>query len=153
MDYWLFKTEPGFYSWQDLVKEPDRTACWKGVRNYKARNLLRDRVEVGDMVLFYHSVDEPPVIPGIATVVTAAYPDHYAWDPSSRYFDQRTAPGEALWLMVDIQAVRSFDPPITKLELKAESQLRDMIILKRGTRLSIQPVLPIEWDAILALRS
>lgn len=153
MGYWLFATDPDNYSWQNLLAEPNQSVCWEGVRNYKARNILRDQVKVGDLVLIYHSVVRPPVIPGIATVVREAYPDHNSWDPTSPFFDQRTAPGEARWVMVDIQAVHGFEPPITRFELKADPRLEDMMVIKPGQQVPIQPVLPLEWEAIMMMRS
>jgi predicted RNA-binding protein with PUA-like domain len=152
MKYWLFKTEPSAYSWQDLLREPEKTACWVGVRNYQARNLLRDEVQRGDLVLIYHSVVRPQVVSGVARVVRAAYPDHFAWDRTSRYFDQRSIPEEATWVMVDVKALYGFDPPITRAELKTEPGLAGMMVLKRGTRSSVQPLLPREWEIVLALR-
>jgi len=147
---WLFKTEPETYSWTDLVR--DGRTCWEGVRNYQARNLLRDEVAEGDLVLFYHSQVQPQVIAGIARVVRAAYPDHFAWDPASRYHDPKAGPDNPTWVMVDIAPVRAIEPPITRDELKEVPALADMMLLKRGSRLSIQPVAPAEWAAVLALR-
>jgi predicted RNA-binding protein with PUA-like domain len=148
--YWLFKTEPGTYSWDDLVR--DGRTCWEGVRNYQARNLLRDDVHEGDLVLVYHSRVQPQVIAGIARVVRGAYPDHLAWDPSSPSHDPKAGPDNPTWVMVDVAPVRAVDPPITRDELKAVPGLADMMLLKRGSRLSIQPVTPDEWAAVLALR-
>jgi predicted RNA-binding protein with PUA-like domain len=150
MRWWLFKTEPGTYSWDDLVR--DRTTHWEGVRNYQARNLLRDEVHTGDLVLLYHSVVQPQVIAGIARVARAAYPDHTSWDPANRYFDPKSTPDDPRWLMVDVEAVRSLDPPITRDELKATPELADMMVLRRGARLSIQPVTDAEAASVLALR-
>jgi len=150
MKTWLFKTEPESYSWDDLVR--DGRTCWEGVRNYQARNLLRDEVAEGDLVLFYHSQVKPQVIAGIAKVVRAAYPDHFAWDPASRYHDPKAGPDNPTWVMVDIAPVRAIEPPITRDELKEVPALADMMLLRRGSRLSIQPVTPAEWTAVLALR-
>ena len=152
MRYWLVKTEPGTFSWDDLWSSPDRTTCWEGVRNYQARNLMRDEMRVGDGVLVYHSVVSPQVIAGIAEVVREGYPDHYSWDPRSRYFDPKSTPENPRWFMVDIRALRPFEPPITREELKGVPELRDMMLLRKGSRLSVQPVTAEEWRAILALR-
>jgi len=150
VNYWLFKTEPGTYAWEDLVR--DGATCWEGVRNYQARNILRDDVRLDDLVFVYHSVVKPQVIAGIATVVKESYPDHFATDPSSPYFDSKASPKDPRWVMVDIEPVRSINPPITRDELKKVSELEDMMLLKRGSRLSVQPVSGTEAAAILALR-
>ena len=147
--YWLFKSEPTSYSWDDLVK--DGVAEWDGVRNYQARNLLRDEVHEGDGVLFYHSSSKPLAIVGTATVVRGGYPDHTAWDPTSEHPDPKSTPGNHIWYMVDIRAMERFDEPMTLESLKAVPQLADMVLLKRGGRLSIQPVTVGEWETIRAL--
>lgn len=150
MRHWLFKTEPTTYGWADLVR--DRRTSWEGVRNYQARNLLRDEVEVGDLVLVYHSVVDPQVVAGVARVVRAAYPDPFALDPASRYFDPSATAAEPRWVMVDLAPLQPFAPPITRAELKDAPELGEMMVLKRGSRLSIQPVSSGEWRAVLALR-
>ncbi|MBK8977952.1 MAG: EVE domain-containing protein [Planctomycetes bacterium] len=147
--YWLFKSEPAVYSIDDLAR--DRRTCWEGVRNYQARNLLRDDVAVGDGVLFYHSNADPLAVVGIARVCRAAYADHHAWDPSSPYFDPRSDPGAPTWLMVDVEFVERFAAPVTRAALAAEPALRDMLVLRRGARLSVQPVTADEWRAVLGL--
>lgn len=152
MRYWLFKTEPNTYSWHDLLEEPGRTAHWDGIRNYQARNLMRDEIRKGDRVLIYHSVVTPQVIAGIAEVVREAYPDHTAWDPGSRYFDPKASPENPRWVMVDIRALRSIEPPISRQELKEVPGLGGMMLLRRGSRLSIQPVTRREWEIVLSLR-
>lgn len=151
MSWWLFKTEPEAYSWDDLVR--DRRTHWEGVRNYQVRNLMRDEMRVGDRVFVYHSNVTPQVIAGIARVVRAAYPDHFAWDRSSRYFDPAGSPDEPRWLMVDIEPVHGIDPPITREELKNVPELSEMMLLRRGSRLSVQPVTDAEAAAVLSLRS
>ena len=150
MRWWLFKTEPDTYSWHDLVR--DRSTCWEGVRNYQARNLLRDEIARGDLVFVYHSVVQPQVIAGVARVAREAYPDHFARDSASPYFDPKATPDDPRWVMVDIEPVRSLDPAITRDELKAVSDLGDMMLLRRGSRLSIQPVSDQHATTILALR-
>ena len=150
MNHWLFKTEPGTYAWEDLVR--DGVTCWEGVRNYQARNIMRDDVRLDDLIFVYHSVVKPQVIAGIATVVKEAYPDRYALDSSSPYFDPKASPEDPRWVMVDIEPVRSINPPITRDELKKVPELEDMMLLKRGSRLSVQPVSEAEAAAILGLR-
>jgi len=150
MRWWLFKTEPEVYGWSDLAR--DRRTHWEGVRNYQARNLLRDQVRLGDQVLVYHSNVQPQVIAGVARVVREAYPDHFAWDPTSTYFDPKSNPDDPRWLMVDIEADRPIEPPIERDELKVVPELAGMMLLKRGSRLSIQPVTVAEAAAVLALR-
>lgn len=151
MRYWLFKTEPSTYSWEDLKKQKDRTDYWDGIRNYQARNFLRDEVKKGDLVLFYHSVKQPQAIMGIARVVREAYPDHTAFDPESRYYDPKSDPEHPRWFMVDVQAVAEFDPPILREELKGVPGLENMMLLRKGSRLSIQPVTEKEWEIITKL--
>ncbi len=150
MNFWLFKTEPGTYAWEDLVR--DGVTCWEGVRNYQARNILRDDVRLDDLVFVYHSVVKPQVIAGMATVVKESYPDHFAVDSSSPYFDPKAKQAEPRWVMVDIEPVRGIHPPITRDELKRAPELEDMMLLKRGSRLSVQPVSEAEAATILALR-
>lgn len=146
---WLFKSEPDVYSFDDLVR--DGRTEWDGIRNYQARNLLRDDVKVGDGVLFYHSNAKPMVIAGVAEVVREAYPDPSQFDARSKYADPRSDPDDPTWLMVDIAPVAPLDPPLTRDALKDVPALADMMLLKRGARLSIQPVTAAEWKAVLAL--
>ncbi len=150
--YWLFKTEPSSYSWTDLVRETDRTTFWDGIRNYQARNIMRDEMKLGDRVLVYHSVVTPQTIEGIAEVVRTAYPDPSAWDRNSRYFDPKASPEEPRWVMVDIRVVQALDPPISRDELKSQPGLEQMMLLRKGSRLSIQPVTPEEWAIVLSMR-
>lgn len=147
--YWLFKSEPTTYGFDRF--ERDGTTAWTGVRNYQARNLLRDEIRVGDGVLFYHSSAEPTAIVGVARVVRAGQPDPTAFDPSSEYHDPSSDPGEPTWYAVDIQCVGRLDPPVSRELCKATPALRGMVLLQRGSRLSVQPVQPAEWRAILAM--
>jgi predicted RNA-binding protein with PUA-like domain len=151
MRHWLFKSEPNTYAWSDLVR--DGRTEWEGVRNYQARNLMRDEMAVGDLVLFYHSNAKPMSVAGVARIVRAAYPDHHAQDPTSPYHDPKATAEEPIWLMVDVAPVAPIDPPVTRDELKAEAVLADMMVLRRGARLSVQPVTPEEFATILALRN
>jgi predicted RNA-binding protein with PUA-like domain len=149
--YWLFKSEPGCFSFADLSSSPDRTTGWDGVRNYQARNMLRDEVRVGDGVLFYHSNADPPVIAGIAEVVKAGHPDPTAFDADAEHFDPKSDPASPTWYQVSIRAVRAIDPPLGLPQLRVVAALTGMELLRKGSRLSIQPVSAGEWDAILAL--
>jgi predicted RNA-binding protein with PUA-like domain len=151
MAYWLFKSEPSAYSFADLLAEPDRTTGWDGVRNFQARNFLRDRAKVGDGVLFYHSSAVPPCIAGIAEVVKAGHPDLTAFDAKSQHYDPKSDPANPTWYQVSIKAVRGIDPPLDLPRLRAIPELADMELLRKGSRLSIQPVTEREWKAILAL--
>ena len=148
--YWLFKSEPSIFSIDDLKQRPDSTEHWDGVRNFQARNYLRDEVKVGDQVLFYHSNISEPAIVGIAEVVKAGYPDWTALDPESEHFDPRSIAAEPVWYMVDVRFVKVFPRPITLGELRNIPALSGMVLLTRS-RLSIQPVREEEWQVILSL--
>jgi predicted RNA-binding protein with PUA-like domain len=149
--YWLFKSEPGEFSFSDLLAEPDQTAEWDGVRNYQVRNMMRDEMKVGDGVLFYHSSTTPTAVIGTAHIVKEAYPDPTAWTPGDKHFDSRSTPENPVWLMVDIQADKEFSKPVTLQEIKAHPALQNMMVARRGMRLSIQPVVKDEWDELLRL--
>jgi predicted RNA-binding protein with PUA-like domain len=151
MAYWLFKSEPTAYSFADLMAEPDRTTGWDGVRNYQARNLLRDQVKVGDGVLFYHSSADPPCIAGIADVVRAGHPDPTAFDRKAEHYDPKSNPGNPTWYQVSIKAVRAVVPPLGLPFLADVSELAGMELLRKGSRLSVQPVTERQWKCILAL--
>jgi predicted RNA-binding protein with PUA-like domain len=149
MAYWLFKSEPNAFSFQDLLAAPDQTTGWDGVRNFQARNFLRDRVKVGDGVFFYHSNADPPSIVGIAEVVRAGHPDPTAFDSNSDYYDPKSNPENPTWYQVSIKAVRAFEPAIGLPELGGIPELAGMELLRKGSRLSVQPVTKGEWDAIV----
>jgi len=149
-NYWLFKSEPSSFSLDDLKNRPGRTEHWDGVRNYQARNYLRDQVKVGDLVLFYHSNIAEPAVVGIAEVVREGYPDFTAFDPQSKYFDPRSTPEKPAWFMVDVRFVRELPRPVTLSELKETPALSGMPLLNRS-RLSIQPVGKDQWDEILKM--
>ena len=151
MAYWLFKSEPESYSFADLLAEPDRCTGWDGVRNFQARNFLRDSIAVGDGVLFYHSNADPPAIAGIAEVVRAGYPDPTAFDPGSDYHDPKTDPANPTWYQVTIRAVCSIDPPLDLPRLREATGLDGLELLRKGSRLSVQPVSAEHWRAILKL--
>ena len=144
--YWLFKSEPGAYSYPDLEK--DEVAEWDGVRNYTARNYLRSDIKVGDGVLFYYSNAKPQRIVGTALVVKNGYPDFTAWDPNSDHYDPKSTQEHPIWYMVDIKPLERFTIPLTLAALKANPQLPGMVLLQRGSRLSVQPVSPHEWKVI-----
>jgi predicted RNA-binding protein with PUA-like domain len=136
MRHWLFKSEPSAFSWDDLWASPRRTTSWTGVRNYQARNLLRDEVKKGDLVLFYHSSADPTAAVGVAEVTREGYPED---------------PKDPTWYAVDITAREAFNSPVTLAAMRKEPALAGMMLLKRGARLSIQPVTPDEWRVIAKL--
>lgn len=150
-NHWLLKSEPDAFSIDDLAAAPNKTTCWDGVRNYQARNTMRDDMKKGDLVFYYHSNAKPAGIAGIAKVVREAYPDHTAFDTKSKYFDAKSSPENPRWFMVDIKLVRKFKRLIPLEELRDIKALKDMALLQKGSRLSVQPVTAREWDAILAL--
>ena len=150
--HWLLKSEPSSFSFADLLAAPDRTTCWDGVRNHQARNFMRDDMRVGDLGFFYHSSAEPTGIAGVVEIVRAAYPDPTAFDPADSHHDPKSRPDAPTWLMVDVRAVRAFDDVITLAELRATPGLDGLELLRRGSRLSVQPVSPEHWRRILALR-
>ena len=151
MAYWLLKSEPNCFSFKDLLAQPDQTTGWDGVRNYQARNFLRDEMKLGDGVLFYHSSAEPPCIAGIAEVVRAGHPDPTAFDPKADHYDPKSDPSNPTWYQVSIKAVRPIEPPIELPTLRGVPALAGMELLRKGSRLSVQPVTKAEWDAILKL--
>ncbi len=149
MNYWLMKTEPSVYGIDDLVAQPDQTDHWDGIRNYQARNFMR-QMKRGDRVFIYHSNVKEPGIVGIAEVVREAYPDFTAWDPQSKYYDPKSTPDNPRWDMVDVRLLERFPRTITLEELKADPELADMKVVQRGNRLSITPVTEAQWQRILA---
>jgi|SRR5579871_6292571 len=148
VQYWLFKSEPESFSIEDLARAKKQTTFWDGVRNYQARNFLRDSIRLGDRVLFYHSSTEPMAIVGTAEVVKTGYPDHTAFDPKDHHYDPKSNPDDPTWHMVDIRLLQVFPKPLTRPELQACPDLKEMMLLKRGSRLSIQPVSAGEWKAV-----
>jgi len=149
LKYWLMKTEPETFSWQDLLQRPRRRESWDGVRNYQARNFMRDEFAEGQEVFIYHSSTAEPGIAGVARVARAAYPDPTALLPESPYYDPKSAQdGESRWVMVDVEAVAGFAKPITLKELREHPELQELALLQRGQRLSIQPVGAKEWKII-----
>ncbi len=151
MNYWLLKNEPECFSIQDLARVPNQTTCWDGVRNYQARNFLRDSIKRGDRVFYYHSNAEPSAIVGTALVVREGYPDHTAWDPQNDHFDPAASPENPTWQMVDIQLEQIFARPLPLDELRAVKELAELELLRRGSRLSVQPVSAAHFAVILRL--
>jgi predicted RNA-binding protein with PUA-like domain len=153
MNYWLLKSEPSTFSIDDLRESPRRQTCWDGVRNYQARNFMRDGMKKGDLAFFYHSSCAEPGIAGIVRVVSKAYPDDTAFDPTDKHYDEASTPENPRWFMVDVRLERVLNSPVTLRELKQykDSKLKDFALLRRGNRLSIMPVDPSHWDFILEL--
>jgi predicted RNA-binding protein with PUA-like domain len=154
MNYWLFKSEPGEFSIDDLARRPRKTEHWDGVRNYQARNFMRDEMRKGDLAFFYHSSCAEPAIVGIVKITKDAYPDHTAFDPDDKHFDPKSDPDNPRWVMVDVRLIEKFDAPITLGTLKRykNSGLKDFRLLARGNRLSVFPVAGKHWNFIMSLR-
>ena len=151
MNYWLMKSEPDVFGIDDLANQPKKTEHWDGVRNYQARNMMRDEMKKGDQVFFYHSNCKEPGIVGIARVVKEGYPDFTAFDPQTKYYDPKSDPDNPRWYMVDIKYVRKFKRTISLQELKQHKALSDMKLLARGNRLSVMPLSKKHWNYILKL--
>ncbi len=147
MNYWLMKSEPTECSVDDALAAPDATVPWVGVRNYQARNFMRDAMHVGDGVLFYHSSCAEPGIVGIARVASTARPDPTQFDPASPYFDAASKPDAPRWLLVDVQVLRKV-PHLTLPQLRGRPELAELRVLQKGNRLSITPVDALHWQAI-----
>ena len=147
MGHWLMKSEPDAYGIDDL--ERDRREPWDGIRNYQARNMMRDDMRVGDEAFFYHSNCKQPGVVGIMKIASEAYPDPFQFDPDSSYYDPKSDPDDPRWLLVDVEYVRTLKRTITLKEIKANPALDGMILTRKGNRLSIMPVSDEHWDAIL----
>ena len=147
--YWLMKSEPETYSIDDLKKQG--STHWEGVRNYQARNMMRDEMKKGDGVLFYHSNTKPPGVVGIAKVSREGYPDHTAFDPASNYFDAKSDPDNPRWMMVDVEYVSTCKRIVTLDEMKEVPGLEDMLVIRKGMRLSVQPVSKEEFQIVKKL--
>jgi predicted RNA-binding protein with PUA-like domain len=145
------KSEPDAFSIDDLYNRKGKKEHWDGVRNYQARNFMRDEMKKGDMILFYHSSCKVPGVAGIATVCKESYPDHTSWDPKSKYFDEKSTPENPRWFMVDIKYVEKFSRVIPLKELKEHPELMDLKLLQKGSRLSIMPVKQEEFEFIKSL--
>ncbi|MDX1403123.1 MAG: EVE domain-containing protein [Woeseiaceae bacterium] len=149
MSYWLFKSEPNAYSIDDL--ERDKMEPWDGIRNYQVRNMIRDDMQIGDEVFFYHSSCKVPAIVGIAKIASQAYPDPTQFDPASKYYDEKSTEDDPRWLLVDVLFQRKLRRPITLKELKEHPGLGDFRLTQRGNRLSIFPVSEEHWNIVLGL--
>lgn len=154
MKYWLVKSEPNVFSVDDLAACPDQTRWWKHVRNYQARNYMRDDMQLGDKVFFYHSNTDVPAIVGLAEIASAPYPDPDAFDPQAKYFDPKSDPENPRWFLVDIRLVSKLDEPISLKQIKEHIEpLGDLPLIRRGNRLSVIPVAPDQWDYIMSLKA
>jgi predicted RNA-binding protein with PUA-like domain len=151
MNYWLFKSEPDAFSIDDLKAMKGKKDHWDGIRNYQARNLMRDEMVKGDLGFFYHSSCKVPGIVGVVEVVKEAYPDHTAWDPDSKYYDPKSSLDNPRWVMVDVKFRQKFAEVISLEKLRTVSKLDDMVLLRKGSRLSIQPVGKANWNTIIKL--
>ena len=151
MNHWLMKSEPDVFGIEDLIRVKEEP--WDGVRNYQARNMMRDQMALGDRVFFYHSNCETPGVAGLMTVSKLGYPDHTSWDVNSKYYDVKSTADAPRWFMVDVCIERQLSRVITLAELKADPTLQDMPLVKKGNRLSIMPVGAVEFDYILTLES
>ena len=147
--FWLMKCEPAAYTIDDLAK--DKRTSWEGVRNYQARNFLRDRMQVGDAVLFYASNAEPSGVTGLARIARAGYPDEYSWKPGHKYYDPASTPEHPVWFMVDIEFVERFPSTLPLETLKHTRGLEKMMVIRKGSRLSVQPVSKSEYDIVVKL--
>ena len=147
--YWLFKSEPTAYSFDDLMNDPDGWAEWDGVRNYQARNMMRDDMKVGDSILFYHSNAKPMAVVGIASVVREGYDDFHGLEPDDKHYDPKATPEKPIWSMVDIKGERPLARPVTLAEIKDNPKLKDMLLIRKGMRLSIQPITKEEFDEVV----
>jgi predicted RNA-binding protein with PUA-like domain len=149
MQYWLFKTEPDAFSVDDLANMPNQTEHWDGIRNYQARNYLRDQVKLGDQVFIYHSSCKSVGIVGLAEVVKEAYADHTQFNPESKYYDPKSDPDNPRWYMVDIKFKQKFDDLLSLKEIKTMPEIKDVGLVKKGHRLSIMPVPQNEWMTLM----
>ncbi|MCF8240707.1 MAG: EVE domain-containing protein [Melioribacteraceae bacterium] len=149
--YWLVKSEPDVFSIDDLAKTKNQTTYWDGVRNYQARNFMRDEMKIGGKVLFYHSNSDPVGVVGICEVVKEGYPDFTAFDPEDKHFDPKSKKNEPTWIMVDIKLVEKLKRTVTLSEIKANPKLQNMKLIQRGSRLSVMPVDKSEFDEIVKM--
>lgn len=149
--YWLFKSEPDVFGWNHLLACPDQTDHWDGVRNYQARNLLRDEIKKGDWGFFYHSRTNPPHIVGTVEITRGGYPDPTQFDTEQKYYDPKSDPKNPRWFVVDVKAKKKLARTISLAELKEAPGLEEMRVTQKGSRLSVQPVTKEEWDVVMAL--
>lgn len=151
MNYWLMKSEPTTFSIDDLAKLPKQTHYWDGVRNYQARNMMKNEMKKGDLAFFYHSSCSPAGIVGIVEVVKEAYPDFTAFDSTSPYFDVKSTKENPRWYMVEVKLRKTFNQMVTLSQLRETPNLQSMRILQKGNRLSITPLSHLEWSTILSI--
>ena len=149
--YWLVKSEPLEFSIEDLEKSKNKTTYWDGVRNYQARNFMRDEMKKGDYVLYYHSNADPNAVVGYCEIVKEGYPDFTAFDPEDKHYDPKSSKNNPTWIMVDIKLKKKFKDPVTLESIKEKASLRDMKLVQRGNRLSVMPVTKKEFDTILKM--
>ena len=149
--YWLVKSEPEVFSLNDLKKSKNQTTFWDGVRNYQARNFLKNEMKLGDSVLFYHSNTEPPGVVGVCEVVKEGYADHTQFDPEDKHYFPSSDPKNPIWYMIDIKFIKEFKKPVTLSDIKANQKLKKMKLVKRGNRLSVMPVAKEEFDEIVKM--
>lgn len=153
MNYWLFKSEPDEFSIDDLAQRPNQTEPWDGVRNYQARNMMRDQMRCGDQGFFYHSNAKPPGIVGIVEIVKEAYPDHTAFDQHNKHYDPKSDPEQPRWFMVEVKLVRQLTRLISLNELREQTALAEFPLVRRGNRLSVMPVTTAQWQHILGMET
>ena len=149
--YWLVKSEPDVFSIDDLMNSENQTTYWDGVRNYQARNFMRDDMKKGDGVLFYHSNTKPIAVAGVCEIVKEGYADHTQFDPEEKHYFPSSDPANPAWYMVDIKFVKKFKTPVTLDEIKKNPKLKNMKLVQRGNRLSVMPVTKVEWNEILKM--
>lgn len=150
-NYWLFKSEPDEYSIDDLGKDKNQTTHWDGVRNYQARNFIRDDMKQGDFVLYYHSNSDPKVVAGYCEIVKEGYPDFTQFDPENKHYDEKADPDNPRWFMVDIKLIEKFHTPVTLESIKGNKKLSEMRLVQRGNRLSVMPVTKEEFNEIIKM--
>jgi len=151
MNYWLMKSEPEEFGVDDLEARPKKTEPWDGVRNYQARNMMRDQMKKGDLAFFYHSNCEVPGIVGVMKIAREGYPDPTAFDPEDKHYDPKSDPDNPRWFLVDVKFVRKLKRTIPLSELREQPKLANLALVRRGNRLSVMPVAKAEWDLILKL--
>lgn len=149
--FWLVKSEPDVFSFSDLKQSKNQNTYWDGVRNYQARNFLRDEMKKGDLVLFYHSNADPLAVMGVCEVVKEGYPDHTQFDPDNDHYDPKADPKNPTWMMVDVKFKQEFKHPVTLDAIKSNSKLKNMKLIARGNRLSVMPVTKEEFDEIVKM--
>ncbi|MFT4538414.1 MAG: putative RNA-binding protein with PUA-like domain [Planctomycetota bacterium] len=150
-NYWLFKSEPDVFSYDDLVAAPGKKTLWDGVRNYQARNFMRDDMKKGDRLLYYHSRTTPPGVAGVAEIVRDGYPDPTQFDAKDSHYDAKSNPDDPRWYCVDIRAKAKAKTYVTISDLKANAALKDMAVTQKGQRLSVQPVTEAEWFEVCSM--